>query len=681
MAAEGPGGDAKPTVDTSDWKCKFCVFEEGRSTELDLGLGGVSQDSFKFGEYTGLNEEGAFLVGNINFRSRGENGAYLDLDATRIGLDSRAIALEGGKQGKYSLFLDYQEIPHFISDSVRTPFNGSGSDRLSVPPGWVRGATTGTMTALSASLRDADLKTERKRLGLGAAFVGGGHWSYEVKGRHETKEGKERISGSFLFNGAQLVEPVDYVTDEIDASAIYTRAKLQLRFAYYGSLFRNRDESLTWDNPFTSPFGADAGQLALPPDNQFHQLLASLGYQLNKKTRLTADLAVGRGEQDEDFLQPTLNPALVVPALPRASLDGRVDTLDANIRINSALNDKWQLNGTLKYSDRDNRTPQATYTWVNTDSTLSPARTNLPYSFTENTLKLSADHRITTRAKAAVGFDYQKLERTFQEVEETEENTIWGKISARAQDNLDLLFRLAHGERDGTDYVPVPQTFPPQNPLLRKFNMADRERDVVGVQTTVTHRENVTIGAGFEFATSDYTKSSIGLLNSDELSANIDSSIILSEKTSLHLFFNHQRIRSRQAGSQAFANPDWFSKNDDTINTGGIGVRQIVKKDKLEVGADYTRSHSQGEVEVATLVPATPFPDLTTKLNSLKIYVNYRLKKNLSLNAAYWYETYDADDWQLDGVTPTTIPNVLTFGETAPSYNVSVVSLSARYKF
>jgi hypothetical protein len=35
----------------------------------------------------------------------------------------------------------------------------------------------------------------------------------------------------------------------------------------------------------------------------------------------------------------------------------------------------------------------------------------------------------------------------------------------------------------------------------------------------------------------------------------------------------------------------------------------------------------------------------------------------------------------LDGVTPSTIPNVLTLGEQAPRYHVNVFRLAMRYKF
>ena len=53
----------------------------------------------------------------------------------------------------------------------------------------------------------------------------------------------------------------------------------------------------------------------------------------------------------------------------------------------------------------------------------------------------------------------------------------------------------------------------------------------------------------------------------------------------------------------------------------------------------------------------------------------------MSLRAGYWYERYDTNTWMLDGVTPDTIPNVLTFGEQPPQYHVHVIAMSVRYKF
>jgi len=682
VAADDPAG-GQPPVDTSQWGCKYCEFEEGLSGTLDVGLGYVSDDSFKFGEYTGLHEQGGFLVGNAGARFRGEDAAYWNVNASDLGLDSRSLSAEGGKQGTYKLFLNYKELPHFISDSVLTPFSGTGGNSLTLPPGWVTAPSTDTMTSLAGSLHDADLETQRKRLGVGVSLTPAPEWEYALNFRHETKEGTQRIAGAFFFNSAQLVQPVDYVTDQLDASASYAGRKLQAKFAYYASTFKNSHNALSWQNPFTPPgFAPDAttGQLALPPDNQFHQRLASAGYRFSDRTSAMADIALGRMTQDESFLAATLNPSLG-QTLPRNSLDGRVDTTNANLKIVSAVTDRLRLNAAYAYNDRDNRTPQAVYTWVSTDSSVNTPRTNLPYSFTQNTAKLSADYRATARLKASIGFDRDTRERTYQEADKTRENTLWGKVSARTRDNLNLTLKLAHAERDQSGYVAVAEIDPPENPLLTKYNMANRTRDSVGLRADVAASETVNVGLGLDVSKDKYPDSQLGLIDGDSFNLSGDVSAMLTKLTSLHFFANHEKIQSKQVGREAFTTVDWFAENDDTINVIGFGVKHMVMENKFDIGADYTISRSKGRISVDPGAPAATFPDLVTQLDSVKLYATYRLKDNISLQGAYWYETYDTENWALNGVTPSTISNVLTFGEQPPSYHVNVISLSVRYKF
>jgi MtrB/PioB family decaheme-associated outer membrane protein len=678
-AAEAPAANVPPGVDTSRWECEYCLFEKGFSGEVEVGAGYVSDDSYKFGEYNGLQDDGAFPIGNATARYRDEKANYLDLRVRDLGIDTRSVDIEGGRQGKYKLFLEYDEIPHRITDTTRTPYQGNDSLRL--PPGWVPAGSTAGMTQLNSSLQDVDLKTERQRVGVGISFIPASNWETAVSFRHEERDGRKGTAGSFIFNAAQLVEPVDYVTDEVEASVTYTTGKWQSRLAYYGSFFSNDNESLTWQNAYNPIVpGADAGQLALPPDNQFHQVLLSSGYQLSERTRLSGDIAVGRMEQDEDLLPATLNPNLAV-ALPRNSADTKVDTLTANLKVDSTVTDKLRLNASYRYNDRDNKTPSEVWNWVTTDAFASPSRTNLPYSFTDITGKLGADYRLAKVAKLSGGYEYQKKERTNQEVNQTTEDTFWGRLSVRIHESVDLAVKIAHADRSTSHYNLVSETDPPQNPLMRKFNMADRTRDTGSVHATFTPHERVSIGLGVELSNDDYSKSVLGLTESKEADFNADASVLLTDATSMNVFASWQQIKSEQAGSQSFSNPDWSAKNNDTFNSVGIGVKHQLIKDKLDVGADYVLSRSTGKVDVQTGGPDSKFPDLKSDLDTVKLYADYRLKENMTLHAAYWYEHYNSKDWALDGVNPDTIPNVISFGEEAPDYNQHAVMLSLRYRF
>jgi len=667
-------------VDTSKWKCRYCAFQSGFNGEVEIGIGDTSNSSPKFGEYNGLDSKGAYLIGNASARYRNDSADYLDLSVTDLGLDTRSLGIEGGRQGKYDLSLRYDEIPQQLPfGRTRTPYIGSGGDILTLPPGWVRGGSTAGMTQLATSLRRTDPETKRKRVDVSMALMPTSRWRYSLSYRHETKEGQRVTAGTFFFNAAQLIRPVNYVTDQVDASVSYTTRKWHTALAYYGSFFNNDNRSLTWENAYTSGFGADAGQLALAPDNQFNQFVLSGAYQVTNKMLASGEVAVGRMEQNESFLPYTLNNTLSVNALPANSLDGKVDTVNANLKLVSTVSQKLRLNASYTYNDRDNNTPQLTFdTWVSTDSFVNGPRTTLPYSFTQNLLKFSADYRYVASTRLGAGYDYDATDRTYQEVDGTRESTVWAKISTRAMDT-DVTFKIAHGSRDVSSYTPVPEIQPSENPLLRKYNMADRERNVGTLYASIQPRKKITVGLSIDYANDDYTGSMIGLKGGSEFGVQADGVMVLTQNANFHVFLGQQEIRSSQAGSQAFSAPDWLADNNDTIATGGFGFARIVN-DQLDVGVDYTLSRSTGRTTIGGVSPSV-FPKNTADLDSLKLYANYKLKEAMSLSMAYWYEHYSSSSWAIDGVAPGTIPNVLDLGIQSPSYNVSLVALSFRYQY
>ena len=72
--------------------------------KVDTGVGGVSDNSFKFGEYNGLQNQGPLGIGRFDLRG----GAAYDsastwrwrFTGTNLGLENRNLTAEAGKQGK-----------------------------------------------------------------------------------------------------------------------------------------------------------------------------------------------------------------------------------------------------------------------------------------------------------------------------------------------------------------------------------------------------------------------------------------------------------------------------------------------------------------------------------------------------------------------------------------------------
>ena len=129
--AMGAEAEDAPAVDTSKWVCKYCTFEDpGGSFTPNFGVGYVSDDSAKFGEYNGLEDEGSYVVADADGRYRGKDGLWFDLSAVDLGLDSRFLGIEGGRQGQYQLHLSYKQLPHHINDTALSPFLGAGTASL-----------------------------------------------------------------------------------------------------------------------------------------------------------------------------------------------------------------------------------------------------------------------------------------------------------------------------------------------------------------------------------------------------------------------------------------------------------------------------------------------------------------------------------------------------------------------
>jgi len=679
-SAQDAADPGLPGIDISEWKCKFCEFEEGWSSEITLGIGYVTDDSFKFGEYNGLQDEGAYLIADAYARYRGEDAAYLDLTAYDLGLDTRSVLIEGGKQGNFDLYLRYDEIPHYISDSVETPYRGS--DKLHLPSNWVSAGSTAGMTELDGDLHSVDLETKRKRLGVGFAITTESPWSYSVDLRHDEKDGKQGIAGAFFFKAAQLVEPIDYVTDEVDLALNYTRREFQASLAYYGSTFNNQNRSLTWENAYDPVVaGADEGQLALPPDNEFHQLSLSVAYQLNKTNRVSAQYAVGRMKQNERFLKATLNPNLVLPELPADDADAKIDTTNARLQLVSQASDNLQLTASFTRDKRDNKTPQRMYDWVTTDEFVNSPRSNLPYSYTRDTINLKADYDYTRGVSMGFGVDRDERERDFQGTDKTIEDSVWSSFRVRNIENLFLEVKLAYSQRDASGSESVSAVDPPQNPLMVKYNLADRDRGAISMYASFIPYPDYTVGIGLDFASDDYDNSEIGLTDAQEIGINLEASTMLTEATTLTAFGGVQIIESSQAGSAAYAQPDWSADTRDRFYMVGFGVNHALIEGVLDIGADISRSRSRGKVELKSGAPGDSFPDVKTSLDSFKMYLNYRVDDNLSLQTTYLYESYDSSDWAVDDVDPDTVSNLLAFGEDSPSYHNNVVTLSMRYQF
>ncbi len=90
LAAATAGADNAAGVDTSDWKCESCPFQQEYEAEVDAGALYVDEDSAKFGEYNGLNEKGAYADVGARGGIRSVSGNLYDYSLEVLGEDPEA---------------------------------------------------------------------------------------------------------------------------------------------------------------------------------------------------------------------------------------------------------------------------------------------------------------------------------------------------------------------------------------------------------------------------------------------------------------------------------------------------------------------------------------------------------------------------------------------------------------
>jgi len=677
-----PAG-AQAQVDTSEWLCEYCPFEDGYRAEVDAGALYVSDDAARFGNGTGLDEEGTYLDLGGNGRYL-KNGTEVSWYAEDLGTSSRVLNIAAGKPGKFEVELDYRELPYRLFDTTDTVYSSGDSGVLALPSDWVSAGTTDGFTALDTSLAPINIEKDRQILEFGAKYLPTQKIKLYADYSRQQRDGVNVMAGARFTQSAFLPRPVDDYTDQVNVGMRFAVGPVNLGLAYFGSFYRNNNNALTWDNPYTADPGGEQGRLALEPDNDFQQFSLSGFYRAETFNTVVAfSTAFGRGEQNTAFLPYTINPTLPVLALPSPSLDGQVDTGNYAVTVTSRPHKRASIKIAYRYDERDNQTPVSMWSPVITDTfPTSATEANVPYSFERGRLNLSASIKLLDSVNVSGGYDRVEVDRNYQEVANQTEDTGWGKLRWRPTHYLEASIRGGASRREIDAYNTDIAASYGQNPLLRKYNLAYRYREFAEMTVSASMPETpISIGVTYLWAEDSYSKSQLGMTDGEENRLNVDFSWAISESGSLYLSAGSDSIDANQIGSESFTGPEWLATHEDKFDHYGGGFRIAGLGEKTDLTLDYTRSEGETQIQFAgQSVSNNPLPDLESTMDSLRLSLNYNASEKMDVNLGIRYERFETADWALDGVSPDTIPVVLTMGANSYDYDVWVVGIGVRYR-
>jgi MtrB/PioB family decaheme-associated outer membrane protein len=658
----------------------MCPFTQGYAAEAEGGVIGASGANATSGRYTGIDHNGVYADVSASGQYRGGDGSFADYDLQNLGLASRDGTVTAGHAGQYDVRLSYDGQPNRLYDTGATPFRASGPS-LALPGGWVPAASTGGMSTLNASLAGVDIGSDRHTVSLLARYFATPNWTVFGEFRHQEHDGTTLTGASFLTEAVQLAQPFDYVTDSIEAGAAWAGRNASFRLSYLGSWFQDNNDFTTFANPYIpiAP-GATTGQLGTPPGNDLQQLTAAGNVQLPLHSTLTFAASLGTLKQNIGFLPDSTLPGSVPPA--PGSLDGDVHLSHYALGLGSRPLPKLSLRGNAAYDGRDDKTPALTIPYVITDTFPAGALVTTPrYSEDKVHLDGGADYALFHWMKVGVAGKLDNIHYgPGQVLTWSQDAESWGHATFTPIETLNFTLKGGNALRkvSSFDAAALP---PAENPLIRMYNYAPRDRVFYSMTGAWNATEKLTWSLEGSVNKDDYRNSPLGLQAVHEQRGSTALTWTQSDTLSAFIDGGYQRLSNLQSGSAGSALlPPWLSQDSQRFWNLGVGGRWM-PQERWVLSLDYLLAPSYDNIETTALGAPQAFPENWTKLNIAKLDVAYRWTSALQVHFRYTYETYNSSDWWLNGVGPQTLPNLLALGIKPQQDHVNLFAVTVRYQF
>lgn len=624
-------------------------------SRVEVGVGFLSGEHRRFGEYTGLTENGGYGLVDLDLAQRDEaSGTWRKLRGRKLGLDSRELRFEHERQGDWAYFLEFSQLPRNEPLVVNTGLQGSGS--------------AGQTVSATAAKRDLDLKMDHDIYALGVRKLVAGGFEVRASFRQDEKRG-ERMYGRGQPGATPaaavmefLAEPIDRTTRQWDVVVGYADSQLQLAGGYSGSAFDNHAPRL--DVAGGAAALATLTPLALPPSNEAHQLHLAGGYNFADSSRASFKLARTLATQNDVF---------AVPTPVRGSLDGRVVTTLAFADLTLRPAERLDLTASLRFEDRDDQTPIAQYlsgaaaTGPNTTGTSAGVTgKNLPRSLKQLKGAVEAGYQIDSNYRLVASLEEEQIARNvpvqFRRIgyrEKTDETLVRLELKRNLAETLNGGLAYVHSERGGSDYVAdtydnTSVTTNQINPLL----WADRRRDKLRLTGDWLPDEQWSVQFIADLADDRYSGRALGPRKGKGSFVSGDLSYALGEKWNLSAWVSQERNRAEQVteSDRSSAPPVvedrgviWRARLRNVTTAWGLGLRGRPQA-KLELGAALVSSTDTAEHGMArvggsgTTNPAS-LPDYFYRQTSLKLFADYALERNSGVRGDFTYEHRRSNDW------------------------------------
>jgi len=663
-----------------------------RFGQIDLGgrFSSISGDEARYQRYRDLRDGVFFDLTGL----RQERGGFIVVAAARnVGWRDQRYQLNIERPGTFRFRSLFDQTPMFISSDTRTPYDplpasdGTSSGVLTLPDSLQSfiqanpAANFRPAIEAAAGTRFFDSRILRTSAGFDARFTAG-PVDATVNYMHTDKKGNIPF-GAYLQIPIEVPLPIDSRTNDVRTSIEWANAKGMLRVGWDGSWFDNNASQFVWDNPQRAVSASTAGsqgRLAEWPSNNMISFNLGGAYRMPRRTTLNGVFALGRSSQDATLLPFTINTAVSFqPPLSRPTAAAKANTSSVVLNV---TNHAWQhldLSARYRFYDFDNKTAPflVARTDSNPDRVTADGGANVwsdrsigktgsePLGYRRNYIDLDAGFTRVPKTTLRVGYSRYSADTHFRVYEKVAEDTF--RLGADVIGTEHVTFRSVyeHSRRRGSGLDLLALERAEEQPGLRHFDVASRDRDRLWAVATLTPASTVGINASVAWTSDTYLNAETAPLDRFGLQDSTSKTYALgldwapraglSAGVSINFedFGGNQQSRSANPGAQELEPTRNWALNERNKAWSGIASLDLlsgIKNTEIRLAYNYANYRGTYRHELpanTTLTAAILLPDLTSDESRASVDVRYFVTKRVAVGLVYWYDSYHVSDFTL----------------------------------
>lgn len=652
---------------------------------VDLGVRGssIDGDAARYERYRDLGD-GLFLE---SFQWQRLTDRWLfDLSADHVGREDQRYTADAIDPGRLKLRVQWDQIPMLLSRTTRTLFNEGPIDQLTIDDPIQQQVQAGAPLAplFDASARGFEISTRRNIAEASLEYIATTELTLRGNFRHTNRDGAIPYGGSFGHSSlVELQAPVEHRLTDFDTAAEFQRGDLLVRGGFTGSLFHNEATTLAFDSPFRftdTTSSSSRGRLSLPPSNSYVTVHGMASVSLPRRSRATAFVSVGSLKDAGDPLMPqTINTANSPDPPERQTVNGEARTTAMNLSFTSRPTSLVGFDVRYRTYEYDNQTPELALTqrvsYDNAVSNLAEPLHTHPYSVSRQTFDADVNVRPRARLSTGVGFSAVTEDRTHRIFESTTDYGARVWFDTVGNQYFTIRTKYEHRRRRAdANLAEVAEELLAvgEQPGMRHFDIAERDRDRFTVSTAVFPTADLVLNLSLGAGKDDYVASEFGLRDNTHtvMTAGFDTAV--SETMSYGASYSFERYnalsRSRQANPGAqFNDPsrNWATDSTEKVHSFlvTVGAEDIAERVSVDVVYDYNRARSvynyitgpvvsrtlpEEVIVETTLPPPDQLPPTFNELHRATTDVVIAVNDRVSIGVSHWFERYRVEDFTLD---------------------------------